>query len=122
MSESETVQIKYLGHTELREFGIIYSRRHLQAMGDKGIFPPSHRLSPNRVAWRSDQINDYLRTRPTDGSPPPQLWPLRPTHPRGRGANHNYTKPQGRKPGGKVVKDAAGKYRYVVPPEAPNAP
>lgn len=54
----------YLSFPELRAHGVPYCRVHLNRLIDRGDFPPSRRLSPNRVAWRLADIEHWKATRP----------------------------------------------------------
>src|SRR5713226_6791296 len=109
--------IRYVPYHRLApDYGITYCRRHINAMGDKGLFPHPHRLSENRVAWTTTDIEYFLATRPQHGEPLPQYWLPRQMA-FGRGNAKPHTKVQGRRPGGKVIIGEDGKQRYVVPAE-----
>ena len=59
-------------------YGIWYSRTHLRRlMFDPAYehvgFPKAVRLSTGRVAWRSDDVDAFVRSRPEQLSPLPLL-------------------------------------------------
>jgi prophage regulatory protein len=50
-------------YKELREFGIPWSRAHLQRLEDAGEFPQRIPLGRNRVVWEVVAIEEYIETR-----------------------------------------------------------
>jgi predicted DNA-binding transcriptional regulator AlpA len=80
---------------------------------DKGIFPPNHQISPNRVAWKLSDIRLFQTTRPAAGEPVPVLWPrrqrIKPIDPA------KPTTRYGRPLGSKVITGPDGRRRLVMP-------
>lgn len=54
--------------------GIDYCRDHLRRKVKAGEFPTPVSLSDRRIAWREDEIDDWLASRPRrdNGAPPPE--------------------------------------------------
>ena len=56
---------KILSYRQLRTVkNIPYCRVHLRLIM-QGLFPAAIRLSPNRVGWHEDAIDEWLKSRPT---------------------------------------------------------
>ncbi len=83
---------------------------------DDGLFPPAYSLSPNRMVWRLVDIERFKSTRPLRGEPLPHLWPPRK---RQRVEAPPGSKPRGRPTGSKIVVDADGRRRLVMPETEP---
>src|SRR5712671_2069734 len=107
----------YVIWKEFKSHGVPgWSRRYVNILVDKGVFPPPYRLSSRKLAWRLADLHLWLRTRPLGDEQPPVLWPVK-TRPRGRGMD-GYSATSGRQPGGRVVTGADGRRRYVVAGDA----
>lgn len=52
-----------IGHEELRELGITYSKEHLRRLEADGLFPPRIRLSPARVVWMFNEVVAWIIDR-----------------------------------------------------------
>jgi predicted DNA-binding transcriptional regulator AlpA len=52
-----------LSRDDLKQLGIPFSRWTLRRLAAKGEFPASIRLSHNCVAWRRDQIMEWLNAK-----------------------------------------------------------
>ena len=48
----------------LAYYGIPYTRVHIARLIKRGEFPPPRRLSDNRIAWRRDELDAYVASRP----------------------------------------------------------
>jgi len=96
----------FISFPELKPRGVRYTRQHLGALMDAGIFPPAVQVGPNRIGWVESDIERFIASRPPAGEPAPRLWPGRERKPKNR------SKPVGRPPGARVI---GGK---VVRPEA----
>lgn len=55
------ILITYSG---LAQLGIQYCRLHLRRMIEQGSFPAPIQLSPNRIAWKKAEIDQWLENRP----------------------------------------------------------
>jgi predicted DNA-binding transcriptional regulator AlpA len=55
---------RFVTYPELVNFGIPYSRKHLLDLQKRGDFPRALQLSPNRIAWDADQIQEWVSSRP----------------------------------------------------------
>jgi predicted DNA-binding transcriptional regulator AlpA len=52
-------------YSELREFGVHFSRKHLLDLMKRDLFPKCRQVSANRVAWMRVEIEDYnVASRP----------------------------------------------------------
>jgi predicted DNA-binding transcriptional regulator AlpA len=107
------VQEVFITFPELRDHGIRASRVSVNKWMDLGIFPPSIRISPNRVGWSIFSIELFKASRPDAREPAPRLWPprerpVKPVDP---------AKPVGRPRGSKVVRGPDGRRRLVRPEE-----
>jgi predicted DNA-binding transcriptional regulator AlpA len=51
-------------HDELPSFGIFYSRTHIRRLIAKGLFPESVQVSPNRIAYWSDELEEWKEMLP----------------------------------------------------------
>jgi predicted DNA-binding transcriptional regulator AlpA len=49
---------------ELPSFGISYSRTHIRRLIAKGLFPQSVQVSPNRIAYWSDELDEWKEALP----------------------------------------------------------
>jgi predicted DNA-binding transcriptional regulator AlpA len=47
--------------------GIPYSRDHLRRLTKSGKVPSPLRLSESRIAWREEDIDEWLNSRPETG-------------------------------------------------------
>jgi hypothetical protein len=55
----------YVGYDQLPDFGIPkFTRVHLGRMMAAGLFPAAFQLSPNRIAWRLTEVQQWLANRP----------------------------------------------------------
>jgi hypothetical protein len=55
----------YVGYDQLANFGIPrFTRVHLGRMMAAGLFPVAFQLSPNRIAWRLTEVQEWLASRP----------------------------------------------------------
>jgi prophage regulatory protein len=54
---------RLIGWPELRACGIRWSRQYILKQEKAGNFPPRVRLGPNSVAWRFDEIQEWLAAR-----------------------------------------------------------
>ena len=54
----------FITYEELRSHGVPYTRVHLNRLMHKGLFPVAVRLSPNRIAWRVADIEQWKANRP----------------------------------------------------------
>jgi prophage regulatory protein len=54
----------FVSYFDLRAHGIPYTRVHLYRMMRNGTFPASIRLSPNRIAWRLSELENWKNSRP----------------------------------------------------------
>jgi predicted DNA-binding transcriptional regulator AlpA len=45
------------------EFGISYTRQHIDRMVKDGIFPPKVHLSSHRMGWMADDVEKWLESR-----------------------------------------------------------
>ena len=55
----------YVPFGELNKtYGITYCRVHVNRLMERGEFPMAIKLSPNRIAWRAQEIEDWLASRP----------------------------------------------------------
>jgi predicted DNA-binding transcriptional regulator AlpA len=100
----------FLSYPQLKEHGIPWSRVHINNLMAEGLFPPNQQLSANRVGWNHNLILEFLNTRPAAGEPMPRLWPRRQ-----RPAKPPARKLVGRPRGSRVVVDADGRRRLVMP-------
>jgi prophage regulatory protein len=51
---------KLLRWSELRDRGVLLSRRHVNRLESEGRFPRRVRISTKRVAWVATEIDDYV--------------------------------------------------------------
>lgn len=59
MANSQTI----LTRRDLYEIGICFSNTHLLYLEKIGAFPRRGYLSPQKVFWKADEVNDYLAGR-----------------------------------------------------------
>jgi hypothetical protein len=57
--------VRYLGPKELRDKGVPYHHNHLRRMWQDGRFPKPTYLSTRKLAWREDEIDNWLESRRT---------------------------------------------------------
>lgn len=62
-SPSPPRDMRVVGYSDLKDYGIYKSRDALNAMIKTGEFPPSFRISPGRVAWRTSEIEEWAAKR-----------------------------------------------------------
>jgi hypothetical protein len=55
----------FVAYSGLRERGIVYSRVHLRRLIARGFFPAPVQISPNRVAWRAEDLASWMQSRPS---------------------------------------------------------
>jgi predicted DNA-binding transcriptional regulator AlpA len=72
---------RLIGGKELQALGIRFSRAYLLKLEKRGQFPQRVRLGPNSVAWRLDEIQQWIEMR--SAARGPQREPV-PIAPRGR--------------------------------------
>ena len=103
------MQETFVSFPELRGHGIRASRVSVNKWMDLGIFPPSIRISPNRVGWSIFSIELFKASRPDAREPAPRLWPRRerPVKP------VDPAKPVGRPKGSRVIRGPDGVRRLV---------
>jgi predicted DNA-binding transcriptional regulator AlpA len=68
----EAIKQQLCGYEELASLGIPYSRMHIRRLQSRGCFPQTVKLGPGknaRVAWRLQDILEWIATR-TASSPP----------------------------------------------------
>lgn len=53
----------------LPEKGILYHPNHLRRMWQRGEFPVPIRLSPHRIAWPEEVIDQWIATKVAEGKP-----------------------------------------------------
>jgi hypothetical protein len=83
---------------------------------DVGIFPPSIRLSANRIGWRLSDLEKFKASRPNArGEPLPVLWPRRERQAKAAAAPG--AKPVGRPRGSRVILGPDGRRRLVLAEE-----
>lgn len=58
-------KVRYLRYKDLEELGICENRMSLRRWIARDLFPAPILLSPNCVAWRSDEVNAFLESRKT---------------------------------------------------------
>lgn len=46
------------------------SRRSIYRLIAQGEFPPSRKISPQRVAWRADEVEAWMQGRPINSGGP----------------------------------------------------
>jgi prophage regulatory protein len=51
-------------YEQLRPRGITYTREHIARLVKREQFPAPVVLSPNRIAWRSEDIEAWAKSRP----------------------------------------------------------
>jgi len=54
----------FITYDDLASHGVRYTRVHLTRLMRKGLFPVAVRLSPNRIAWRLPEIEQWKANRP----------------------------------------------------------
>lgn len=59
----------FVPYSELSRYGIRYSRIHITAMVKAGAFPAPRQMSPNRVAWRLSDLQQWIDSRPPVRAP-----------------------------------------------------
>lgn len=52
--------MRVLGYTDLKDYGIYKSRDALNAMIKTGHFPASMKISPGRIAWRTSEVEAWV--------------------------------------------------------------
>jgi len=72
---------RLIGAKELRALGVPFSRAYLLKLEKRRQFPQRVRLGPNSVAWRLDEIQQWIEMR--SAARGPQREPV-PIAPRGR--------------------------------------
>ena len=60
---------------DLRRSGIADNWQSLGRLIEDEGFPPGVLLSPNIRAWRLDEVEQWLATRPVERKPVPYAWP-----------------------------------------------
>ena len=82
---------------------------------DRGVFPPpAAYLGRLTRAWRSSDLVKFVEHLPGPGEELPQLWPPRSAEQKAPNPFKD-CQSQGRRPGGKVVTNALGYRRHVLP-------
>jgi prophage regulatory protein len=56
--------MKLIGYQDLRPKGLPYTRQHIRHLEQAGEFPASVQLSPNRIAWRENEVDAWIAARP----------------------------------------------------------
>ena len=54
----------FVTYDELPSHGVPYTRVHLNRLMRKGLFPIAVQLSPNRIAWRVSDVEQWKANRP----------------------------------------------------------
>ena len=62
--------MKALGYRDLADFGITYSREAIARLIKAGQFPASFKLSEHRIAWRENDVNEWLAQRSSSTAKP----------------------------------------------------
>lgn len=52
---------KILSYPELRPRGVLVGRRQIDRLEAAGKFPTRVQISPGRVGWLADEIDDYVK-------------------------------------------------------------
>jgi predicted DNA-binding transcriptional regulator AlpA len=62
-SRSEvTAPAKFLHFSDLRRYGVLHSRRNIDRLERKGLFPRRVAISSYRVAWVESEIISHVKT------------------------------------------------------------
>lgn len=57
--------MKVVGFSQLKPiYGIPYTRDHLRRKVKAGEFPPPIQLSERMIAWREEDVEEWIRSRP----------------------------------------------------------
>jgi len=67
----------YIRYSDLEAAGIVKNWPTLTRLIEEENFPTGVMLSRNIRAWRQDEINSWLETRPTKRKPVPNRWEAR---------------------------------------------
>jgi hypothetical protein len=54
----------FIPYDRLADHGIRYTRVHLRRLIARGLFPAPVMLSPNRLAWRLSDLEEWKGSRP----------------------------------------------------------
>jgi Prophage CP4-57 regulatory protein (AlpA) len=54
---------RYLSPKDLAEKGIRYHINHLRRMWQQGLFPPPTYLSPRKLAWAEDVVDEWIASK-----------------------------------------------------------
>ena len=64
VSEGGAVSDVFIPYDRLLDHGVPYTRVHLNRLMRKGLFPVAVQLSPNRIAWRLADVEQWKASRP----------------------------------------------------------
>jgi Prophage CP4-57 regulatory protein (AlpA) len=65
--------VTYLRFRDLKARGIVNTWPTLKSRIERAGFPPGQKLGPNTRAWREDEVQAWLDSRPTEFSLPQAL-------------------------------------------------
>jgi predicted DNA-binding transcriptional regulator AlpA len=54
---------RFIRYHELQALGISFSRQHLRWLEDRGQFPPRVRLTERIIAWRAEDLREWMAER-----------------------------------------------------------
>ena len=58
---------RFVRYSELKDFGIPFSRTYLAELETRGRFPARVRLSPNVIAWKLSELQEWATERARRG-------------------------------------------------------
>lgn len=64
--------MKFVRFSELKDWGVPWSRVHVDRLERAGKFPRRVHLGENTVAWAEGDINAWLAARQAASAPPPE--------------------------------------------------
>jgi prophage regulatory protein len=54
---------RFVRYSELKAYGIPFSRQHIAALEEQDRFPKRYQLSARIVAWRLSEIREWMASR-----------------------------------------------------------